>query len=202
VAWAGFLRSGEFIYSLKDQTGSHDFINTKLTRSDITFDERYEYAILRLKRSKTDTDHKGIEIIFAATHTQICPVSALRRLFLIDKQPSTAPLFRSSSGAFDYEFFVNTLRAYLLKIDDPRPSRYSGHGFRRGAAQPPQGLFFSYHTSWPSFTGALNRCRRQRRPGTDNVASRSPHLSGGSCASNTYLIVTPSHFLSSLRSHR
>jgi hypothetical protein len=67
VTWAGFLRSGEFTYSLKDQPGSHDFINTKLTRSDITFDECYEYAILRLKRSKTDTNHKGIGIILAAT---------------------------------------------------------------------------------------------------------------------------------------
>jgi hypothetical protein len=52
----------------------------------------------------------------------------------MDKQP-TAPLFRSSSGAFDYKFFVNTLRAYLLKIDDPHLSRYSGHSFRQGAAQ-------------------------------------------------------------------
>jgi hypothetical protein len=58
VTWAGFLRSGEFTYSLKDQPGSHDFINTKLTRSDVTFDECYEYAILHLKRGKTDTDHK------------------------------------------------------------------------------------------------------------------------------------------------
>lgn len=85
IAWAGFLRSGEFTYSLKDQPGSRTFTNTKLTRSDITFDENFDYAILRLKRSKTDLDHKGVEIILAATHDQICPVAALRKLFLLDR---------------------------------------------------------------------------------------------------------------------
>lgn len=135
VAWAGFLRAGEFTYSLKDRPGTRDFVNTKLTRSDVTFDESYEYAILRLKRSKTDHDHNGVEIILAATHNQICPVSALRKLFLLDKQSPTAPLFRSSSGTFNYEFFVNTLRASLLKIGDQKSPHYSGHSFRRGAAQ-------------------------------------------------------------------
>lgn len=135
VAWAGFLRSGEFTYSLKDQPGSRSFINTKLTRSDITFDENSEYAILRLKRSKTDLDHKGVEIILAATHNQVCPVAALRKLFLLDRQPPTAPLFRFDSGAFEYNLFVDTLRDRLQDIGDPRSMHYSGHSFRRGAAQ-------------------------------------------------------------------
>jgi hypothetical protein len=135
VAWAGFLRSGEFTYSEKDQPFSRNFINTKLTRSDITFDEQSKYAILRLKRSKTDYDHKGVEIVLAATHNDICPVAALQELFQVDKQLSSAPLFRSETGAFDYDYFVNTLRKHLRKIDDPRADRYSGHSFRRGAAQ-------------------------------------------------------------------
>ena len=119
----------------KDQPNSRNFINTKLTRSDITFDEDLEYAILRLKRSKTDYDHKGVEIVLAATHDQTCPVTALRQLFLADKQPLTAPLFRSGSGAFDYNYFVQTLRKHLHNIGDPRVDHYSGHSFRRGAAQ-------------------------------------------------------------------
>ena len=125
----------EFTYSLKGRPGTHDFINTKLTRSDVTFDESYEYAILRLKRSKTDYDHHGVEIILVATYNQICLVSALRKLFLLDKQSPTAPLFRSNSGSFDYDFFVNTLRASLLKIGDSKSFHYSGHSFRRGATQ-------------------------------------------------------------------
>jgi hypothetical protein len=135
VAWAGFLRSGEFTYAEKDQPFSRNFINTKLTRSDITFDEQSEYAILRLKRSKTDYDHKGVEIVLAATHDDICLVTALQELFQVDKQLPSAPLFRSGTGAFDYDYFVNTLRKHLRKIDDPRADRYSGHSFRRGAAQ-------------------------------------------------------------------
>ena len=94
MAWAGFLRSGEFTYSQKDLVSSRNFVNTKLTRSDITFDESSEYAILRLKRSKTDYDHKGVEIVLAATHDEICPVTALQDLFAVDKQPPSAPLFR------------------------------------------------------------------------------------------------------------
>jgi hypothetical protein len=129
------LRSGEFTYSLKDQPGSRNFINTKLTRSDVTFDENSEYVILRLKCSKTDLDHKGVEIILAATHDQICPVTALRNLFLLDPQPPTAPLFRFDSRAFDYNLFVDTLRNRLKNIGDQRSLCYSGHSFRRGVAQ-------------------------------------------------------------------
>ena len=94
-----------------------------------------EYAILRLKRSKTDYDHKGVEIVLAATHDKICPVAALQQLFQVDKQPPTAPLFQSGTGAFSYDYFVDTLRKRLRIIGDPHTDRYSGHSFRRGAAQ-------------------------------------------------------------------
>jgi len=125
-----------FTYSLKDQPGSRSFINTKLTRSDITtFDENSEYVILRLKYSKTDLDHKGVEIILAATHDQICPVAALRNPFLLDRQPPTAPLFRLDSRAFEYNLFVDTLCNRPEDIGDQRLVCYLGHSFHRGAAQ-------------------------------------------------------------------
>jgi len=72
---------GEFTYLDKDQPDTQNFINTKLTRSDITFDEDLEYAILHLKQSKTNYNHKGVEIVLAATYDQTCLVTALHQLF-------------------------------------------------------------------------------------------------------------------------
>src|SRR6267378_4288650 len=135
VAWAGFLRCGEFTCSAKDEPGSRNFVNTKLTRSDVTFDEAFGYAIIRLKRSKADYDHKGVEIVLAASRDQVCPVSALRDLFRKDTQPPSAPLFRSAAESpFDRSYLIDTLRKRLRIVNDPRADRYSGHSFRRGAA--------------------------------------------------------------------
>jgi hypothetical protein len=55
----------------KDQPFSRNFINTKLPRADITFDEQSEYAILRLGSGvkPIDYDHKVVEIVLAATHS-------------------------------------------------------------------------------------------------------------------------------------
>ena len=47
TAWAGFLRVGEFTYTQQDLK-SKAFKDTGLTRSDITFAEDNEYAILCL----------------------------------------------------------------------------------------------------------------------------------------------------------
>ena len=135
VAFAGFLRLGEFTYSKEDLKDKRTFAHTKLTRSDITFDEQGKYAILRLKRSKTDFDHTGVEIVLAATSDDICPVSALKHLVTIDPKPADEPLFRSSNGVFEYDSFVATLQEKLKHIGVPHADRYTGHSFRQGASQ-------------------------------------------------------------------
>ncbi len=59
VAWAGFMRMGE----LTDTAAGAEkatFAETGLTRSDISFAEGDQYAFLRLKRSKTNTEHTGV----------------------------------------------------------------------------------------------------------------------------------------------
>ena len=54
LAFAGFLRMGEFTYTyIKEITPS--LKATGLTRSDLTLST--DYAIIRLKRSKTDRMH-------------------------------------------------------------------------------------------------------------------------------------------------
>lgn len=135
VAWAGFLRMGEFTYTKADLKNRKLFSATKLTRSDITFSQDDQYVVLRLKRSKTDVKHTGVEIIIAATNDATCPVSALRQLFMLDPQPSNAPLYRLDNGAaFARKPVIQILRQKLEASGIPYQT-YSGHSFRKGAAQ-------------------------------------------------------------------
>jgi hypothetical protein len=84
TAFGGFLRSGEFTYEGKELQNTTTFQNTRLLRSDVTFSENNDHVSIRLKRSKTDTDHKGVEIIITASNSSTCVVQALQRLFRLD----------------------------------------------------------------------------------------------------------------------
>lgn len=99
MAWAGFIRMGELTYTAAEAKKA-TFAETGLIRSDISFAEGDQYAILRLKRSKTDTEHTGVQIILVATGERTCPVAALRRLFIQDPRLPNAPLFKLQSTAF------------------------------------------------------------------------------------------------------
>ena len=69
-------------YDSKDLTNRSVFSNTKLSRSDITFSINDEHVVLTLKRSKTNTLHKGVDIILAAIGTATCLVLALHQLWI------------------------------------------------------------------------------------------------------------------------
>lgn len=133
VAWAGFVRLGELTYTAGEKA-SPSFKELHLTRSDITFSERDQYATLRLKRSKTDTNHTGVLIMLAATKYSTCPVTALRSLFTHDPQLPHAPLFSFNNVSFSRQYVVDNLRARLL-AKGVSSLGFSGHSFRRGAAQ-------------------------------------------------------------------
>ena len=75
------MRMGKLTYTATEAK-KVTFMKTGFTRSDISFAERDQYAVLQLKQSKTDTEHTGMQIILAATGEPTCPVAALRRLFL------------------------------------------------------------------------------------------------------------------------
>ena len=57
------------------------FKNMHLTKSDIIFSKQDLYAILRLKRSKINSNHTGVFIILAVTKNLTYPVTSLRFLF-------------------------------------------------------------------------------------------------------------------------
>lgn len=134
VAWAGFMRLGEITYT-DPKKRADSFKDLHLICSDITFSENDQYATLRrLKRSKTDTNHIGVLIMLAATNQPTCPVTALRWLFTHNPQQPHAPLFAYNNTAFSRRYVIDKLRARLIAFGISL-SHYTGHNFRRGAAQ-------------------------------------------------------------------
>jgi hypothetical protein len=134
TAFGGFLRSGEFTYKGKELRNTKTFHNTRPLRSDVTFSENNDHVSIRLKRSKTDKDHRGVEIIIAASNSSTCAVRDLQRLFRLDPQPPDAPLFRFTNQTFSYSNFVSTIQTRLRLCGLPHWNAFSGHSFRRGAA--------------------------------------------------------------------
>jgi integrase len=134
VAFAGFLRVGEFTYSASDRRNTHVFASTKLTRSDIRFSTTRDHALLTLKRSKTDRNHEGVNIVLAATNDAACPVDALSKLLTHDLQPPSSPLFSLSNGTFTSSAFQSAVISKLRRSGG-RTEGIKGHSFRKGAAQ-------------------------------------------------------------------
>ncbi len=99
VVWAGFLHMSKFSYTKADLKNHKGFSVTKLIRLDIIFLQDDQYVVLRLKKSKTDIKDKRVEIIIAAINDASYPVLALCQLFMLDLQPSNAPLFKLDNRA-------------------------------------------------------------------------------------------------------
>ena len=127
LAFAGFLRSGEFTYTSKDR-GMANFGKWFLTRRSVTFFD--DHIVVHLPSSKTDRFRKGIDIPIAASGDNACPVKALRRLFRWKASPDS-PLFERTGG-FTREYLVDQVRQILTSLGVK--GHYSGHSFRRGAA--------------------------------------------------------------------
>jgi len=135
IAFAGFLRMGEYTVTLKElaSTEAPSILATKLLRGDITFAPNDSHALLRLRRSKTDIKHTGVDIVLARTSGTACPVLFLRCLFHYDPQPSEASLFNVNGTPLTREAMIATMnrKIRLAGITE----HYTGHSFRRGAAQ-------------------------------------------------------------------
>ena len=126
LAFAAFLRVGEFTYSAKD-LNDPDFSQWFLTRRSVTLHE--DHLELTLPASKTDPFRRGITLNIAASGDNACPVRALRHLFRWEA-PSDSPLFQWE-GAFTRQVVTKKLREILTLLNVE--GHYSGHSFRRGA---------------------------------------------------------------------
>ena len=81
VAWSGFMKMRELTYTTAGIIKA-TFEEITILWSDISFAKRDQYAILRLERSKINTNYTEIKIILAATGERTCAVAVLRKLFL------------------------------------------------------------------------------------------------------------------------
>lgn len=137
LAFAGFLRVGEFTYRGTDLELGPAFPNWFLTKGSIRFIARNQDMELTLPASKTDPFRKGIKLILASTGDKGCPVRAMKRLMEIDThRPLLAPLFcigQFDQRPFSLEYVVQKLQTLAIFAGLGTGS-WNGHSFRRGAA--------------------------------------------------------------------
>lgn len=130
LAFAAFLRIGEFTWSSGDREAS-DLSQWKVTRASVTLSS--DSLELTLLSSKTDPFRRGVTIPVAATGDAACAVASLRHLFKTFPAPRGAPLFEAVGGeAFTADLVSKTLRSILSRLG--YSGHYAGHSFRRGAA--------------------------------------------------------------------
>ena len=128
LAFAGFLRIGEFTWTSSDLL-DEDFEKWFLTRRSVSF--RDDHLLLTLPSSKADPFRRGITLTIAATNDEACAVASLKHLF--DKYPAelSSPLF-NPHRPFTRKLVTDTMRDTLLILG--HGGHYAGHSFRRGAA--------------------------------------------------------------------
>ena len=137
LAFAGFLRVGEFTYRGTDLELGPAFSNWFLTKGSIRFIARGQHMEVTLPASKTDPFRKGIKLIIASTGDEGCPVRAMKGLIKIDThRPLVAPLFcigKYDQRPFSREYVLQKLQTLAIFAGLGTGS-WNGHSFRRGAA--------------------------------------------------------------------
>ncbi|KAN0070626.1 hypothetical protein V8E54_011495, partial [Elaphomyces granulatus] len=77
---------------------------------------------------------QGIFIRLAHMGSSTCPVTSLEALQRHDARPNRSPLFMLSSGSFSRTELLNILNT-RLRATPLWEEGYTGHNFRKGAAQ-------------------------------------------------------------------
>lgn len=133
VTWRGFMRIGELTYTAAE-VKKDTFTETDLTRSDISFSENDQYAILYMKQSKTNIKHTGVLIILTALGESTCAVAELRWLFIYDPPTANVLFFRLQSASFSHQGVINILKQRIAAAGLPK-SNYLGHSFQKRVPQ-------------------------------------------------------------------
>jgi hypothetical protein len=129
VAFAAFLRSGEFTWS--SWSGKH--YQSHLSRCHVIF--KKDSVVLTLPASKTDPFRHGADIHLASSPSSpLCPVAALQTLFQRHPRPPTDPLFsRAYNHPFTKLHLINSIHELLLQAG-LSTFGFTGHSIRKGAA--------------------------------------------------------------------
>ena len=129
LAFAGFLRIGEFTYEPGD-TRYQDFKDYHVTRRSITFSANS--ICLHLPASKTDPFRHGVTIPIAATDREACPLQSLQNLYKIDPQDLDHPLFKVDDKSTRRTVNTKLIECFATAPLFRRP--HTGVSFRAGAA--------------------------------------------------------------------
>lgn len=113
LAFAAFLRCGEFTYTAQERK-TNNFEAWHLTRRSITFQK--DHITLSLSSSKTDPFRRGVTLTIAEINDSACAVASLRHLYKYFPEPLSAPLFITSSGSFTRYYVTSRLRTGLAQL--------------------------------------------------------------------------------------
>lgn len=137
LAFARFLRVGQFTYREADTNLGVSYSKWYLTKESIRMADDESYMELTLPASKTDSFRKGKTLTIAASSDIACPVQAMKRLQATDHHRSPAsPLFclgRHQQQALTREHVVKSLQDVAITAGLENGA-WNGYSFRRGAA--------------------------------------------------------------------
>ena len=126
LAFAGFLRMGEFTYDKVEG----NFSSWNLTQGSVSL--LGDRLLLVLPASKTDPFRQGVTLTISAANDEACAVKSLRNLFERFPKSHYHPLFSTSAGTFSRGYVTKKLQEGIRILG--YGGNYSGHSFRRGAA--------------------------------------------------------------------
>lgn len=136
LAFAAFLRVGEFTYKAADTASGPSFPSWFLTKSSVRLIGA-THMELTLPSSKTDPFRKGIKLTIAASHDSGCPVRAMTTFLTADThRHQLSPLFCIGQVAqlpFTREYVVERLQQLAIAAGLGL-GPWKGHSSRRGAA--------------------------------------------------------------------
>ena len=135
LAHFGCLRAGEFTVNQKFNSEIH------LSRYDIMFVNKpssgqQKHIVLHLKRSKTDIQNTGVDIIIGCTGQIVCPYCSMLDYCRVRDSifPDTSALFIYQNGEpLSRDLLVKNTRIYIATLG-MNPNDYSGHSYRIGGA--------------------------------------------------------------------
>jgi hypothetical protein len=135
LAFFGCLRLSEFC--LPDTTKFSS--NLHVCMSDVNIDLKTKTLTLFLRRSKTDSDNKGVSIYIGCSREPTCCAFCSMCAYLkfrntIIPNNDDAPLFLLPGGTVLAKNYMISITRLLLCMSGYNPALYSGHSFRAGAA--------------------------------------------------------------------
>lgn len=129
VAFHGFLRIGEIVFTKMSQT--HQIIGVKDAR--VIQEKNHQSIEVRLRHSKNDQSGKGTYIYISETGTSVCPVLLFRK-YMSERPKVDGPLFCHYNKRHVSRYQFSSILNKSLKVIGIKSDGYKSHSFRIGAA--------------------------------------------------------------------